>query len=144
MVESSERVMLLTRPRWFGKTLNLDPPPVPANESFLDRINRLSREAQRLGVVTALRAGADPRYVGTAPADPADRNHVTRIEVVFRTDPFTPASMGALEAAFRVARKATEPGGPLAGATAVGLGGSTAMVNDLAVASVKDSETQKT
>jgi RND superfamily putative drug exporter len=111
--------------------------PPPANESFLQRLNRLRVEAQRTAGLAALRAGADPRYVSTAAPEPY-RNHITRIEVVFRTDPFTPDSMNTLKEVYRQARAAVEPGGVLAGATELGLGGSTAMVNDLARVTTQD------
>jgi RND superfamily putative drug exporter len=130
LVPNVAEVRAVSRP--LGKPLGQGAPQAaPADESFLQRLNRLRLEAQRTAGLAALRAGADPRYVSTAAAEPY-RNHIARIEVVFRTDPFTPASMSTLVEVFRQARAATEPGGVLAGSTAVGLGGSTAMVNDLA------------
>jgi RND superfamily putative drug exporter len=131
-------VRAVSRP--LGKPLSLTAAAAPANESFLERLNRLRQEAQRTAGLTALRAGADPRYVSTAPVDPADRNHITRVEVVFRTDPFTPESMKTLEVVYQKVRDAIGPGGVLAGAKALGLSGSTAMVNDLARVVTKDQQ----
>lgn len=130
LVDNVAEVRAVSRP--LGRPLNLEPPP--ANESFLERLNRLRLDAQR----AALRAGADPRYVSTAPEDPAARDHITRIDVVFRTDPFTDVSMRTLTEVLAVARRAAEPGGALAGATTVGLAGATALVNDLATVTTKD------
>ena len=58
----------------------------PPNDGFF---NRLADQA--VGVA------AESRYVSTQPADPADRNHITRLDVVFKTDPFSEASLAALE-----------------------------------------------
>jgi RND superfamily putative drug exporter len=112
--------------------------PPPADEGFLQRLNRLRLDAQRTAAMAALRAGADPRYVSTAPVHAEDRNRIARVEVIFRSDPFTAESMRTLERVHQVALEQTRPGKSLAGATAVGLGGSTAMVNDLASVTTKD------
>ena len=90
---------------------------------------------------------ADPRYISTLPkpkstnasrgseaADPwaADRDHITRFEVLFKSDPFSAASLATLDGVSRVVRETTQPSGPLAGAEPrIGLAGSTALVNDL-------------
>ncbi|MDX2037372.1 MAG: MMPL family transporter [Isosphaeraceae bacterium] len=74
---------------------------------------------------------ADARYVSTAPGDPADRDRLTRLELVFQDDPFSEASLERLGTIKQVVREATSPGGPLAGAEAFGFTGSTAMVADL-------------
>ncbi len=44
-----------------------------------------------------LRAGAESRYVSLSPSRRADRNHITRFDIVFKTDPFSEASLEALE-----------------------------------------------
>jgi RND superfamily putative drug exporter len=112
----------------------------PAGESFLDRLNRLRQNTQREVAQAALRAGADPRYVSTSPTDANDRNHITRIEVVFRTDPFSPESMKSLRSVVDTARQSMEPGGSLAGSNLMGLSGATAEVNDLQSVTIHDQE----
>jgi putative drug exporter of the RND superfamily len=79
----------------------------------------------------AMRAAADSRYVSTKPVDKADLNHITRIDVVFKTDPFSDQSLRALETVYQTVREAMAPGQPLDGGKAVGLAGATASVNDL-------------
>jgi RND superfamily putative drug exporter len=91
-----------------------------AEKTWLDRV-----------IEQQMRFAVDSRYVSTSPADRKDRNHITRADVVFKTDPFSDASLQALEAVLVSARKAAEPGQPLAGATAIGLTGSSASVSDL-------------
>jgi RND superfamily putative drug exporter len=97
-------------------------PPKPAAEQTL-----LDRMVER-GI---MRAAVDSRYVSLYPASRKDRNHITRVDVVFKSDPFADASLRALEAVLATVRKATEPGQPLAGASAFGLTGSSASVSDL-------------
>jgi RND superfamily putative drug exporter len=76
-------------------------------------------------------AAVDSRYVSTAPRKPEDRNHITRIDVVFKADPFSDAALGALEQVYAALQESVAPGKPLAGATAFGMAGATAMVGDL-------------
>lgn len=104
---------------------------------FLSGLARLA-DAPGIGV-TLLRAGADPRYVSTKPAVPGDLNHITRVDVVFRSDIFSPMSMATLRAVFDLAEAEARPGGLLAGAE-VGLTGATAQVNDLEVVTVGDQQ----
>ncbi|MGE3820653.1 MAG: MMPL family transporter, partial [Isosphaeraceae bacterium] len=78
-----------------------------------------------------MRAAIDSRYVSTKPADPEARNHVTRVDVVFKDDPFSKASLVSLEEVHRSLLDAMSPGQPLDGATRLGLTGSTASVRDL-------------
>lgn len=85
-----------------------------------------------------MRAAVDSRYVSTKPADPADRNHVTRVDVVFKEDPFSKASLVALAEVHRSLLEAMRPGQPLDGATRVGLTGSTASVQDLSTVTNAD------
>ncbi len=82
----------------------------------------------------------DPRYSSTAPADAADLNHITRIDLVFNTDPFSETSLKALEEVRRVTREAAMPGGPLAGMTSNGVTGSTSMVADLKEVTTHDEQ----
>ncbi len=76
-------------------------------------------------------AAVNSRYVSLKPRDKADRNNITRVDVVFKTDPFSDASLQALEAVLATVKAATGPKQPLAGATQVGVTGSTAAVDDL-------------
>ena len=77
-----------------------------------------------------VRSQSDPIYVGTK-AKGADRNHITKIDLVFKTSPFATASLQTLDQARRVVADAAKPTGPLAGASRVGLTGTTTLVNDL-------------
>ncbi len=79
-------------------------------------------------------AAVDSRYVSISPAiKPPTRDHITRIDVVFKTDPFSDASLHALGGSSRRPSKTLrQPGQPLAGATAFGMTGPTATVDDLA------------
>jgi len=73
----------------------------------------------------------DPRYVSTAPATTVDLNHITRIDLIFQSDPFNDRSLRALAEVRKVLADSATAGGSLAGMTSVGLAGSTAMVADL-------------
>lgn len=79
----------------------------------------------------AIATAALSRYVSVSPIDPADRNHITRLDVVFKPDPFSAASRLALEQVRRTLDQATAPGLPLAGTRAIGVAGSTMAVSDL-------------
>jgi RND superfamily putative drug exporter len=92
---------------------------------------------QRMLDITA-RPLADPRYVSVAAADPRDADHITRIDVVFKSDPFSDEGMTTLDRVSATVREAMKPGGPLAGATVMGLTGSTAMVDDLRDVTARD------
>ncbi len=86
----------------------------------------------------AERAAVDPRYVGVAPADVGDRNHITRIDVVFKSDPFSDDSLDSLEKVHATLQEENAPGRPLAGATAFGMVGATSIVEDLKRATTTD------
>jgi RND superfamily putative drug exporter len=79
----------------------------------------------------ALNAAALGRYVSGSPARESDRNHITRLDIVFRTDPFSRSSLQTLERVRQIARAATGPGQPFEGTTAFGIAGSTSNINDL-------------
>ena len=79
----------------------------------------------------ALRLGAEARYVSLNPASQSDRDHITRFDIVFRTDPFSEDSMEALEHVRDVLQAAAADDQPLEGIRKIGLAGSTAAVNDL-------------
>jgi RND superfamily putative drug exporter len=79
----------------------------------------------------ALRLGAASRYVSLQPTELPDLNHITRFVIVFKTDPFSEASLEALERVREVLLEVTTTGQPLEGTREIGLAGSTSMVNDL-------------
>ena len=79
----------------------------------------------------AVRMAAEARYVATRPRQAADVNHITRLEIVFKTDPFSESSLQTLEDVRATLRRATAAGQPLQGTTAIGLAGSTSAVSDL-------------
>jgi RND superfamily putative drug exporter len=93
---------------------------------------------QRL-LARTMRAAVDSRYVSTTPVRSEDRDHITRIDVVFRSDPFSDAALVALEKkVYATLKEAVAPGEPLAGATAFGTAGATAMVGDLKTVTTAD------
>jgi putative drug exporter of the RND superfamily len=74
---------------------------------------------------------AESRYTSTNPRRAADLNRITRLEIVFKTDPFSESSLRALDEVSAKLRTAAAAGHPLEGATAIGLVGATASINDL-------------
>jgi RND superfamily putative drug exporter len=121
-IPSVAEVRSLTQP--VGK------PPVPDTEkTFLQRV-----------ADQAMRAAVDSRYVSTKPVDRADLNHITRFDIVFKTDPFSPASLDSLESVRQVLTTTTRRGAPLHGASEFGLAGSTSAVNDLKTVTTSDQQ----
>jgi RND superfamily putative drug exporter len=108
----------------------LGKPPIPDSEK-----NLLQRLADQ-----AMRAAADSRYVSVKPASKDDLNHITRFDIVFRSDPFSPESLDGLDQVQQVLTAATRPGGPLHGTSEVGLAGSTSAVNDLKRVTTSDQQ----
>ncbi|WP_165245783.1 MMPL family transporter [Paludisphaera soli] len=110
----------------------LGKPPIPESDmTFLQKM------ADR-----ALRAAADGRYVSINPAEEKlpgqpdsaptkSRNHITRFDIVFKTDPFSKASLDSLSLVEETLQAASRPEGPLNGCVGIGLAGSTSAVNDL-------------
>ena len=82
----------------------------------------------------------DPRYVSSAPVDGKDLNHITRIDLIFQSDPFSDRSLRSLGDVRKILAAETSPSGPLAGAAATGLAGSTAMVADLKQVTTQDEQ----
>jgi RND superfamily putative drug exporter len=78
-----------------------------------------------------MRAAVDSRYVSLSPAVRSDLYHITRIDVVFKTDPFSDQSLRALETVYETTKQAMAPGALLDGAREIGLSGASASVNDL-------------
>ena len=106
----------------------LGKPPVPDAEKTM--LQRLAEQA--------MRAAADSRYVSTKPVDRADLNHITRFDIVFRSDPFSETSLESLDSVRQVLTAATRPGEPLHGTDEIGMAGSTASVNDLKTVTTSD------
>lgn len=102
-------------------TQPLGKPPIPDSQK-----NLLQRLADQ-----AMRAAADSRYVSIKPASKEDLNHITRFDIVFKSDPFSPQSLDSLDQVQQVLTAAARRGGPLQGTTGIGLAGSTSAVNDL-------------
>src|SRR5271165_4396860 len=108
----------------------LGKPPVPdKDKTFLERLDD-----------QAMRAAADSRYVSANPLNKADLNHITRFDIVFRTDPFAQTSLESLEDVREVLNAATRPGEPLHGSAEIGLAGSTSAVNDLKDVTTSDQQ----
>jgi RND superfamily putative drug exporter len=78
-----------------------------------------------------IRMAVEPRYVSVQPMHAADRNHIIRMEIVLKTDPFSESSLHALEGVRATLQQATEAGQPLQGTTRIGLAGATSALNDL-------------
>jgi RND superfamily putative drug exporter len=87
-----------------------------------------------------MRTAIESRYVSTNPADKAELNHITRFDVVFKSDPFSPTSLEALDSVQQVLSTATHPGGPIHGTKEIGLAGSTSAVNDLKKVTTSDQQ----
>jgi uncharacterized membrane protein YdfJ with MMPL/SSD domain len=98
-----------------GKPLG-EPPAADWKKTFLVRV---------------MRAAADAHYVSTNPVHKADLNHITRFDIVFKSDPFSESSWESLEAVRQLLTAATRPGEPLHGSAKIGLAGATSAMNDL-------------
>lgn len=109
-------------------TQPLGVPPIPEDQKSLLQI-----VAER-----AMRAAADGRYVSIKPTEAGDRDHITRFDIVFKTDPFSKTSRDALDRVNEALNAAAMPGEPLHGAVSIGLAGSTSAVNDLMRVTTKD------
>jgi RND superfamily putative drug exporter len=112
-IGSVAEVRSLTRP--------LGEPEGPAADKSL--LTRLADQAVRIA--------AETRYVTTKPRQAADINHISRLEIVFKTDPFSESSLRTLEEVGATFRRATAVGQPLQGSSKIGFAGSTAAVSDL-------------
>jgi putative drug exporter of the RND superfamily len=114
-IDNIAEVRSLTQP--LGKTTV---PVASSGGSFFDRL-----------AGQALTTGAESHYVSVRPELPADRNHITRFDVVFKTDPFSESSLRALDRVNEVLLAATAPGQPLEGTESIGIAGSSSSVHDL-------------
>ncbi len=102
----------------------------PSSETDLSLVQRLAREA--------LRAAAESRYVSLAPSNGANRNHITKIDLVFGSDPFSTPSLATLDSVQKLLKSLTAPGQALEGTESIGFVGSTAAVNDLKTVTTAD------
>jgi putative drug exporter of the RND superfamily len=125
-------------------TAPLPPTPQPENGStnsllggFPERFREQGLRAVVDEVSKVVRGLEESHYVSTK-AEEMDRNHVTRIDVVFKTDPFSPQSLDTLEAVRQTVVASISPGKPLEGATSVGLAGASAALSDLKKVTISD------
>ncbi len=89
-------------------------------------------------IPSTLKTVADARYVSTHPVKATDRNHIARLDVVFKTDPFSTASLHSLDRVYQSLQELTAAGQPLAGTDRIGITGSTAAVRDLTLVTASD------
>jgi len=99
---------------------------------------RTQRDLLRQFTDRALKTATDARYVSTNAKRTSDRNHITRFDVVFRTDPFATASLQSLDVVYQALRQLTATGEPLEGTVRIGITGSTATVHDLRLVTASD------
>jgi RND superfamily putative drug exporter len=136
-------VRSVTRP--LGQPLSSPTPlgprrPGPAGAGFFDRWvgGGLRTIMESPIAVEGVRTLAEGRYVSVSPAvAEADRERVTRIDVVFKIDPFSPESLKTLQNIERIVGKTVSRGGALEGGTA-GYTGSTVQIDDLRVVTTRD------
>jgi putative drug exporter of the RND superfamily len=100
--------------------------PVGKSEASATGVSLFERLADRL-----VRTAAESQYVAIRPRRVADANHITRLEIVFSTDPFSETSLQTLQEVRATLRSATGAGQTLEGANAIGLAGATSAVSDL-------------
>jgi RND superfamily putative drug exporter len=96
------------------------PEAYPAEKGLLERL-----ASRAIGIAT------ESRYVATKPRRAADVNHITRLEIVFKTDPFSESSLETLDDVRATLWRATDTGQRLHGTNEIGLAGTTAAVSDL-------------
>ncbi len=116
-------VRSLTRP--LGTPL--EPPKVRPNpfSAIFDRGQQV--------LARATQAQVDEHYVSTRAKLGDDRDHITRLDVVFRSSPFSVESLRSLDQVRQALASAQGPGGVLAGSASddVGIAGTTVLINDL-------------
>jgi RND superfamily putative drug exporter len=79
----------------------------------------------------AVRIAAEPQYVSTSPRQASDVNHITRLEIVFSTDPFAESSLQTLNDVRAALQRSTAAGQSLGGTQRIGITGASSAVNDL-------------
>ncbi len=128
--------------RPLGKPLMMDNTPREGRKGPINIFGQLGLQAQRTieeTKIRTVRAAADPRYISTDVTGPA-RNHITRLDIVFRSDPFSQESMGTLYRIGDLLDRLKGADKPLSEEAEIGLAGSTAMVNDLERVTTLDEE----
>lgn len=136
-------VRSVTRP--LGRPLSADAPlgprrPPAASSGFLDRMfgGGVRTVMESKPAANLIQSLAESRYVSMSKdVLPDDIGKLTRIDIVFSKDPFSPASLKTLAEVERVVRGELGAEGSLAGATA-GYTGSTVMVDDLRAVTTRD------
>lgn len=127
-------VRAVSRPLGKPRTLPQDTPsaqPRPQSAAnLLERFQKKGIQAMAEQAERVVRTIEDAHYVSTK-AKPPYQRHITRIELVFKTDPFAPESLEILETVRKKVAEAARSSGPLAGTQEIGLAGSSAMVSDL-------------
>ncbi|WP_435017039.1 MMPL family transporter [Tundrisphaera sp. TA3] len=111
----------ITEVRSVSRPLGL--PPENLGEILSDRIRR---------------PFVDPRYVGISPVDASDRNHISRIDLIFKSDPFADASLLSLDEVRRIVGDHLSTDPAMKGVVAQGVIGSTSMVADLKNVTTED------
>jgi RND superfamily putative drug exporter len=117
-----------------GQLLTID--NVAEVRSLTQPVGKTASDAPAAGLLDrlagqALNKAVESRYASVMPQQEADRGHITRLDIVFKTDPFAESSLNALRRVDSMLHAATAPGEPLEGSAAIGISGSTAMVHDL-------------
>lgn len=121
-------VRSLTRP--LGKPL-AEPAGKAPTGGLGSLIGNLARGDLSAARNQALRLGAENFYVSTGATDPNDLNHITRLTLVLKLDPFSVEAVEALEKLRdELAARTTSAQGPLSGGD-VGFSGATAEIRDL-------------
>ena len=100
--------------------------PLGKKEKPIESINFAQRAARIF-----LRRGADPRYVSIDAEATADVDHITKLDLVMKFDPFSEEALGVLKDVQHSVATSFRDGGPLQGATATGQVGSTPLIDDL-------------
>ncbi len=79
-------------------------------------------------------------YVSIAAKDDADRDHITRVDVIFKTSPFALASLKTLDQVRDAASAAVAKGGVFegTGASQTGFTGTTSLIHDLKRVTIED------
>jgi RND superfamily putative drug exporter len=86
----------------------------------------------------ALKAATDARYVSTNARAESDRKHICRLDVVFKSDPFSTASVQTLDRVHEALRELMAAGHPLEETIRLGITGASASVHDLRLVTATD------
>ncbi len=100
--------------------------PLGKKEKPPGELNFAQRTARQI-----VRRGADPRYVSTEADTKADVDHITKLDLVMKFDPFSEDALGVLKVVQQTVAESFVTGGPLDGAVLTGQVGSTPLIDDL-------------